>query len=356
MTLPKRLFYFFVALILCQVPLATEGLAQGLPTPVRMLTQMPPRTDIPPNLLKERSVLVISARANNKGQLDPARSREWAEVLQKMFAERGVDVVACFDRLTLLAGREPWAAFESLLLDREVRHLLWLQELPNGSFRLSMAELPAEAPLLRSSVEAYSREQPDVESLAADVRREIIRANPERENFMVLETPEFFDDVPMITKGRYESFPLDLRTDKIAIRWPDDMSEESKRAFGLHLDSLYPYTFNFVSASLTDKQVQDEGFQYVLDWVYAPGIALRRIFNYEITEGENSFVTFMTLGPNQTDIKKIHYHIPVYKFYMRHLITGDLYLGKDWDADVTWTESLKHFVYNYRGWAATQRR
>ena len=338
-----------IALVLFAVVfLSFTSHSQHLPTPSRLLDEVVPINRLPEGLLKDRSVLVLSAQPDARGMLDPARTHAWAQALQPMFAEQGVDVVACFQKLVLLAGREPWAAFEELWANRGLRYLIWVQEHANGAFTVSVSELPEAPPLLASPMQAYQLSASSLESLITDFRREIIRADLGRENFMVLEHPEFFSDVPMITKSRYESFPMDLRLDKIAIRWPEGVDENLKQALGMHLDSIYPYQFDFVDINQTDRQIQNDGFQYVLDWVYAPGLSLRQVFNYEINEGENTYITFMTIGPNQKDIKSIAIYVPVYKFYMRHLITGDIYLGTEWDADTEWTEALKHFCFSFR--------
>ena len=329
--------------------------AQSLPTPARMLDQVSDGGTLPTTLLQDRSVLIISAQPKANGAMPPSQSKEWATTLQAMCARQGVDVVACFQMLDLLSGREPWAAFEQLLVDRGLRHLLWLQEQENGTFKLVVAALPEEAPLLGSPINGWTVEGSDMDVLSENFRRALVRAGLPRENFMVLEVPEFFSDVPMITKGRYESFPLDLKLDKIAIRWPEGAAEAAKSEFITLLDSLYPYDFGIEPASQTDQQLRSDGYQYVLDWVYATGSSLRQVFNYPIKEGETTYITFMTLGPGQNDIKDIGIYVPVYKYYMRHLLTGDIYLGEQWDADTQWQESLRNFVYNYRAWAATRR-
>jgi len=329
---------------------------QPLPTPSRFLTAQAASSAIPDGLLIDRSAIVISAQQDANGNLMPERTLAWAERFQQMFEEQGVDVVMAFRQLDLLSGREPWAAFENLMVSRGIRYLINLIENSDGTFTVSIASLPEQAPLLGAQLPAYSLTAGDLESLVTNLRLEIIRADLSRENFMVLGTPEFFEDVPMITKNRYESFPLDLRLDKIAIRWPDDAGDDFKQQFGEYMDSLYPHQFGFVPAVWTDQQIRNEGYQYTLNWVYATGYSLKKVFNYEIKEGENSYITFMTLGPNKKDIKSIPIYTPVYKFYMRHIVTGDIYLGKEWDADLDWMDALKHHVYNYRGEQSSRRR
>lgn len=330
--------------------------AQELPTPHQLLTTLPSGGEIPPSLLEERSVLLISAQPDAQGMMDPERPKEWARTLQTMFAERGVDAAATFYTLDLLAGREPWEAFEELWQKRQLQNLLWLEELPTGNFRITVAKLPKEAPLLNGQMVSWQMESADVETLSADFRREIIRADIPRHNHLVLDVPEFFADVPMIKKGRYESFPLDLKLDKIAIRWPAGASEELQEEVRLYMDSLYPHEFGFVPANWTDRQVRAEGYQYTFDWVYATGFSLKQLFNYEQKEDETTYSTFMTLGPNENDIKNIPIYLPVYKFYVRHLVTGDLYLGEQWDADAEWKDAMRHFVYNYRASQASRGR
>ena len=40
--------------------------------------------------------------------------------------------------------------------------------------------------------------------------------------------------------------------------------------------------------------------------------------------------------------------VPVYKFYIRHIPTGDVYAGSSWDAATDWQTALTNFVQGLR--------
>jgi len=45
-------------------------------------------------------------------------------------------------------------------------------------------------------------------------------------------------------------------------------------------------------------------------------------------------------------LRSIPKRAPVYKYYIKHIYSGDVYLGTGWDADETWQEALQNHMDN----------
>jgi hypothetical protein len=46
----------------------------------------------------------------------------------------------------------------------------------------------------------------------------------------------------------------------------------------------------------------------------------------------------------EPQIKTIPIEVPVYKFYIKHLEYGNIFLGNKWDADQTWQVALANHL------------
>jgi hypothetical protein len=47
-------------------------------------------------------------------------------------------------------------------------------------------------------------------------------------------------------------------------------------------------------------------------------------------------------------LKNIAANTVVYKFYVRHIDSGNIFLGTKWDADTTWQDALKNFIGGFK--------
>ena len=107
----------------------------------------------------------------------------------------------------------------------------------------------------------------------------------------------------------------------------------------------YKYDFGFVDRTTSDKDLMIAGYAYVLRRLHTSGLEIKRLLNYDVDEEEEYYITVKMLNGKPT-MRYIPIKAPVYKYYIKNLKTGNIYLGRDWDADETWQESLKNVIYN----------
>ncbi|EMR04709.1 hypothetical protein [Cesiribacter andamanensis] len=101
---------------------------------------------------------------------------------------------------------------------------------------------------------------------------------------------------------------------------------------------LYPYQWGLTEAGTAEETLRmKQGYQYVLLYLHTGQENIRRLLNYapnkeaplELQAGEDT-------GE------------PVYKFYIRHIATGDVYAGSSWDASPDWRTALSNFLQGLR--------
>jgi hypothetical protein len=191
----------------------------------------------------------------------------------------------------------------------------------------------------------------------------------EKTNLMPAAVPEHFTDVRMVNGNRIETYYTDLKLGKLAV--PKFAINESpgKRPGGLvnnvvekrkeqatsqveqynnELASImnsYKYAYDFVDKETSDKDLMIAGYAYVLRRLHTSGLEIKRLLNYEVDEEEEYYITVKTIN-NKPTMRYIPIKAPVYKYYIKNLKTGNIYLGRNWDADETWQESLKNVLHN----------
>jgi hypothetical protein len=77
------------------------------------------------------------------------------------------------------------------------------------------------------------------------------------------------------------------------------------------------------------------------------GKIAREILGYDPTQtGRSLATTYFVDGVPQ--IKTILSEEPIYKFYMKSIEYGNIFLGNKWDADLTWQDALRNYILAYR--------
>ena len=76
-------------------------------------------------------------------------------------------------------------------------------------------------------------------------------------------------------------------------------------------------------------------------------MGVRYLLDYEIEEGVSDFIT-VKQKDGKTTLRNIPTEAPIYKFYLKHLRTKDVYVGSRWDADESWEEALDNFISNIK--------
>jgi hypothetical protein len=110
----------------------------------------------------------------------------------------------------------------------------------------------------------------------------------------------------------------------------------------------YPYEYGQVDYDpAKEDALRTAGYQYVLLRLYSTGEHIRKMLEYDMEADETEYVTLKKDG-NQMKLRTIPKDAPVYKYYIKHIYSGDVYLGKPWDADEEWEHALGNYIINMK--------
>jgi hypothetical protein len=299
---------------------------------------------LPETLLNSRSVVLV----RNAGQ-ETGQGESWkliAEKAHEHLKNVGVDAVAYYDWRNVNAGPDATTAFAQAFRQRAIRNLLVLDRSKNG-YTLTVAPMGNEGIINKGAV-AWQESGPELANIMTALRAGAGKASMEVENFLIIDRPEFFYTTDIKLNKRFFSYALDLKMDKLAVPSYEIFQEgDSTELPELKaVMQAYPYEWGITTPGTEEKDLRlKEGYQYVLLYLHTNAANIRRFLNY----GSNDDIP-LELQADETDNRS------VYKFYIRHIYTGDVYGGTNWDAAPTWQEALENHLRYLRKEQVTSRK
>ncbi len=278
---------------------------------------------LPEGLQSTRSAVFI--KVNPSMALDSAGWYEMAQVFHQALVDLHIDAVVYYRWRDLNSGFDASNSYIQALADREANQFIIL-EVQAGSYQIYIIPSNTEGQeLFSADGQAWHISGSTLENATENLTQIVNRSGLEIANFLISESPEFFVDTPIFKKNRFESFQPDLKLDKLAVPLfdgldPGDTNSLADQEIQVICNNQYPFKYEIVGAEMDEDLMKKAGFQYVLRYLYAEESTLLTLLDYEFhSETPNTFG---------------------YKFYFKHLITGDIYLGDNWDSRPTWQESL----------------
>jgi hypothetical protein len=89
----------------------------------------------------------------------------------------------------------------------------------------------------------------------------------------------------------------------------------------------------------SERDLRKQGLLYVLCYVHTRGVAAKELLGYDMSKSESALVS-VTYPGDQQQLKNIPSNTPIYKFYFKHIDSGNVFFGTKWDADLTWDQAL----------------
>ena len=81
----------------------------------------------------------------------------------------------------------------------------------------------------------------------------------------------------------------------------------------------------------SDDDIYNQGHQFALQIILGTGKTVRQMLNYETDPYETDYVTIKA----GSTLNTLPVEAVVYKYYVKHVYTKDVYLGSRWDADLS---------------------
>lgn len=291
---------------------------------------------LPSELLKSRSVVIINTRAAGA----PKQER-WETVAKEMHAELraiGVDPVAYYELGNVLSGPDATTGFLKDFQQRQIQNVIFVEKA--GSLSLTVAPL-GKTTLVDAGAPAWQARGGSAGEVVKALYQAASSASLHLSNFLIPEGPELFYTTDNVSfKKRFFSYPLDIKFDKLAV--PKYAILKSAGTDSLSsvkaIMQQYPYEWGLTEAGTAEETLRmKHGYPYVLLYLHTAQDNVRRFLNYA---PDKEAPLELQSGPDPG--------VPVYKFYIRHIPTGDVYTGSSWDAATDWQIALSGFLQGLR--------
>lgn len=336
---------------------------------LKMMTTLSTGTNsIPEDLLNSKTIVVISidngdsnARGDWKGL-----AKEAHFYLRRL----SIDAVLYIYVDDLISGFDVQGAITNQMNGRQVKNVFLLsQDKVNGQdqFIGAITSYNQSPTYISGNQNSWKSQTSDLEILFRNLARAVESADLTSENLLIIDTPEFFRDVDIIKGRRSETFNTDLRIDQLAVpKFMDLPSIENSAAQSSsemvalienensknlrknsqleQLMSEYPYKFKIVPYNYDEKKLSTQGFQFVLMRISSSGREVRKLLGYQDSEDIHELISISVDNQGKTSKKTIPINEMVYKYYIKHINSGDVYLGEQWDGDDNWEVAFNNHI------------
>lgn len=302
----------------------------------RLIGVLKPVETAPEGLLASKSAVLFSK----------SYKPEDLNRVQAAFQQIGIDADFYFDAEKVLAGIDAERAFATYFTSREVKFLLFLTK-ENDNFSFYATEFNNTMQFVTAGQIAWKVSNLRLDEMLATIFRDSW-LREKKQNFLINDIPEMDINVPIITGTRAERYPVDLRIDKIAIQKFEDPTIQTE--IDTLLKKLYPYPdkYQAVNIPADDKELLKQGFQFIMIHVKANGRAAHELLGYDMNKAFATAYGSVSYPNGTPQVKTISAETPVYKFYIKHLRSGNVFLGTKWDADENLVQAMKNHIMGFR--------
>jgi len=266
--------------------------------------------------------------------------------IQGAFQQIGIDADFYLETEKVLAGIDTERAFSTYFTTREIKFLIILIKSTEG-YSFYVTEFNNTMQFVTQGQNSWKVTHRKLDDMLARIYRDSW-LREKKQNFLINDIPEMDVAVPIITGRRSELFPIDLKIDKMAVPKTPDAAVQAE--VDTLFKKLYPYPEKFavVQMPADEKDLVKQGFQYVLLYVKLNGQLAHEILGYDMNKTFATAYGSVTYPNGTPQVKTISAETPVYKFYIKHLRSGNVFLGTKWDADESLTQSLKNHLMGFR--------
>ena len=328
---------------------------------------------VPKYLLTRKSVVFISYPNEDKNPPLRGDWKSYAEEIHTAFRRIGIDAVGYYHMDDIVSGTDPGIAFAAELKKRQVQYVIIIEKLPSNPtdsisdlHRLVITAFDKKDTFISSGKKALEMEFPGLPNLLKQLSFEVVRAELEHTNFLISDKPEFFTDVQIIRGKRFPSYARDLKVEKLIVpRFPkldsittsfDPQKAANVKQYNRQVDQwnaeleeimeTYPLDYELTDFQ-KERDIYKMGYQFALCRLNTTGKTIRQLLNYDIDNSETDYISIKA-GLGGATIKSIPVDAPVFKYYVKHVNTKDTYVSGNWDADLTWQDALRNWIFNMK--------
>lgn len=261
--------------------------------------------------------------------------KQLAEEAQPVLAQSGIDAVATYYFEDVLSGVEPFRTFLTEFESRNITHLVIIRQSING-YDVLLTPFHKND-LIKEGQPAWKTSSAELSKAMQNIYLAASNSGYKVRNFLILRQPEYGNMVNIFQARRAEFYDLNFSSDKLAV-YPFADTAEIHRVM-----EAYPYKYEIIDASIPEKELRSEGFDFVLYYVHTRAENTKKLLGYEANDKVTSYIS-ETLKDGKTTLSTISKETPVYKFYIKHVYSGNIFLGKKWDAATQWQDALSNYI------------
>jgi hypothetical protein len=357
----KKIFFLVITAIL-----SFDAIAQISSAEVKMMAVYSAESNtLPKDLLTSKTLVVISMLHDQKSQL----RGDWKSIAteaHRYINRLGIDAVQYIYIDDLNSGFDVKRSITNQMLRREIKNVFLLsQDTRLGQVRYTgvISTFNSRPTFVSANQPAWKSETGDLEILFRNLARAIDNVDLVLENLLILDSPEYFHGSGITSGKRFETFNTDLRIDRLAVPIYENIpaTNNGQTVFTQMIEvenkanleknsqlelifSKYPYQFQIVPYDYDEKKLLAKGFQFVLMSVNTSGAEARQLLGYPFDNKVNELITMKKNALGELEIESHPVQQTVFKYYIKHINSGDIYLGEQWDADDTWAEALTNHL------------
>jgi hypothetical protein len=320
----KKEILFFVTILIGFVATAQPDFERDI-----LLGRVAYTDLVPEDLLADRSILLF----------DQSVTQKELEETQAAFQQTGIDAVAYFNSDDVLAGVDPEKAFSTFLTIRQISFLIFFSK-EKGDYTFTFVRYNGKGDLISVSAPAWQQRGPILKEVLLTIYRFAL-SNQKKKNFLINDLPETDIPIKYFIGRRNETYTGMVKSFKVAV--PKFGNDRADTALVQMLKQYFPVKYELVDPELEDRELERKGFVLVIRFIHTRGRVAKKILDYDLKQMASSIASVMIVN-GEPQIKTIPAEIPVYKFYIKQLEYGNIFLGNKWDADQTWQVALANHL------------
>ena len=331
--------------------------------------------DLPADLLSSKSVVLVGTPAKAGESI----REDWKPLVEEAhpdFHSAGVDAVGYYFYEDVIAGPDSRRSFSETWVKRGIRYVIVLSKVevsvgkkPSIRYVVMVTAFNQNSSIMSNGQQAWKSQGKNLGKVLDKFTKSAARLN--NKTLLTNGSPEYFYDVKLIKGQRVLSYFTDLDFGKLAVpnfaiaeipaKKPGGIinnqvekqakfANEQAVSYNSSQEGImkgYKYEYKYTDPVLSDAELSQAGFMYVLYKLHSSGKSVKRLLDYQVDDDDETYITLKEINGKQP-LRYIPADAPIYKFYVKHLKTGNVYLGENWDADETWQEALENCLWNIR--------
>jgi len=266
-------------------------------------------------------------------------SQKELDEVQLSFQRTGIDAIIHFELDKLFASKDVTKSFSDYLTKREITNLVFVEK-NDQEFRITITTFSGKETVVEPQQAAWSISN----RLLTEALKTLYStaSNQQKKlNLLINDSPETEAVINPIVGKRNDFYASDLKVDPLAI--PKTGNETIDKELEGIFQNNYPLKFKMTEPGVPEKELRRQGQLYVMGFLYTRGSAAKELLGYDMTKSESALLS-VTYHDGQQQIKNIPTNTPVFKFYFKHIDSGNVFLGTKWDADTTWQQALLNYI------------